>query len=255
MISYFVIDEGSNVDILQNILSDFAELHSQGNSQDRDIATNMILKTKPDLVFINIDGVIKNPFDFVNEFANYLDILPKFIALSSSEKHAYQCIKNGFLDYLKTPISELDVRKLVMRYAKTSIKPIKENVTQSIKTKPKEGASLICIQSYKDYQYIKTSDVLFLKADNNTTDFYLKNETVVTAYKSLKAFEDVLPQQFLRIHKSYIVNEDYVTRINYGKLKCGISNTKHSLPFTKTYISHIDNIKSKLSQNSISLKN
>jgi len=72
------------------------------------------------------------------------------------------------------------------------------------------------------------------------------------AFKTLKTFQEKLPSNFIRIHKSYIVNIDYITRINYGKLNCNIKGEIiHTLPFTKTYIDNITSIKAMLSHSLI----
>ena len=92
---------------------------------------------------------------------------------------------------------------------------------------------------------------MLLKADNNTTDFYLSDGSTVIAYKTLKTFESILPSNFVRIHKSYIVNKDYVNRINYGKGMCSVKDLSEKIPFTKTYTANIDTIIKTLSDSSL----
>ena len=110
----------------------------------------------------------------------------------------------------------------------------------------------LCLQSYKDYRYLDTDNVLFLKADNNTSDFYLVDGTTISAFKTLKIFENQLPNNFFRIHKSYIVNKNYVSGINFGKQKCTVEKSAFKIPFTKTYIDNIEFIKESISDISIS---
>ena len=99
----------------------------------------------------------------------------------------------------------------------------------------------ICLKSYKDYNYLNIENILYLKADNNTTDFYMDGGEIVGAYKTLKVFEELLPDSFYRIHKSYIINIKCVSRIHFGKSMCIISN-RHKIPFTKTFIENINTI-------------
>ena len=157
--------------------------------------------------------------------------LPVFIAISSSKENIYEVIKTGFFDFLLSPIAELEIRK-------TILKILKKIPAQSRKT--------ICLKSYKDYQYLKTDEILFLRADNNTTDFYMSDGKVINAYKTLKTFEDILPNNFYRIHKSYIINKNFISRIQYGKSTCTIKKGTHDVPFTKTYIAAIESINASL---------
>ena len=136
-------------------------------------------------------------------------------------------------DFLLNPLTELEIRKSVLKV---------------LKKIPLQSRKNICLKSYKDYQYLKTDEILFLKADNNTTDFYMNDGSKISAYKTLKTFEDILPSNFHRIHKSYIINRNFVSRIQYGKFSCTIKRNSHEVPFTKTYIDSIESMNRDLSE-------
>ncbi len=110
---------------------------------------------------------------------------------------------------------------------------------------------VICLQSYKDYQFLNTGEILYLKADNNATDFFLKDGSRVSAFKTLKSFEQQLPSNFVRIHQSYILNQHYISRINYGKSRCTLRFGKSELPFSRGYRKNVDALKQSLSLKSL----
>ena len=101
---------------------------------------------------------------------------------------------------------------------------------------------IICVKSYGDYRFIEAKDICYLQADNNSTDIHLHNGEMITAFKTLKHFENVLASPFVRIHNSYIVNIDYVSRIHTGNSVCYIKNTTTKLPFSKSYKENVDSI-------------
>jgi DNA-binding LytR/AlgR family response regulator len=103
-------------------------------------------------------------------------------------------------------------------------------------------ADKIAIKSNGDYHFISTKDIVYLKADNNTTDFYLQSGKVITAFKTLKHFEQLLPFYFFRIHHSYVINVGHVSRINLGKNQCYLLHNEIALPFSRTYKEAIDTI-------------
>ncbi|WNM19561.1 LytR/AlgR family response regulator transcription factor [Flavobacterium capsici] len=104
-----------------------------------------------------------------------------------------------------------------------------------------EQPLVICVKSYGDYRYIDSRDILYFEADNNSTDIHLKDGEMVTAFKTLKVFENVLPQsQFLRIHNSYIINVNQVARIHTGNTVCYIKNSTIKLPFSKSYKENVE---------------
>lgn len=105
-----------------------------------------------------------------------------------------------------------------------------------------EKPLIICVKSYGDYRFIEAKDICYLQADNNSTDIHLFNGEMITAFKTLKHFETVLSSPFVRIHNSYIVNIDYVSRIHTGNSVCYIKNTTTKLPFSKSYKDNVDSI-------------
>ncbi|HEY9168486.1 MAG TPA: LytTR family DNA-binding domain-containing protein [Lutibacter sp.] len=235
--NYFIINkEPNSIQCIKNVLKDYHELNCIGVSDEYDHALNFILKETPNLVFFDLDNTFEKPFELINELnLLFSDYFPVFIAISSSKEKAYEAIKNGFFDFILNPLSELEIRKSILKFQKRNPAIINKN---------------ICLKSNKDYQYLNTDEILFLKADNNTTDFYMSDGNIISAFKTLKTFEDVLPENFLRIHKSYIINKNFVSRIQYGKLICTIKKNSYDIPFTKTYIDNIEIMKKALSHNS-----
>ena len=236
MSSYLIIDnEGDSIKIIKEILNDFHDFYCIGATNDRDDSMNIILKESPDIVFINIDNSFENPFQFISELYQYAESIPKFVAISKTKDKAYNAIKNNFFDYLLTPLKEVDLRIAIKKFQKNH---------------PPTNKKTICLKSYKDYHYLDTDEILYLEADNNTTDFHMQDGNTINAFKTLKTFEELLPDNFSRIHKSYIVNSNYVMRINYGKRICTVKSCDCVIPFTKTYINSIELMNNLLSQSS-----
>ena len=118
-----------------------------------------------------------------------------------------------------------------------------ENLEIATDATPKnEKPLIICVKSYGDYRFIEAKDICYLQADNNSTDIHLYNGEMITAFKTLKHFENVLKSPFVRIHNSYIVNIDYVSRIHTGNAVCYIKHSTTKLPFSKSYKDNVDSI-------------
>lgn len=234
MRTYLIIDKDSTtIQNIKNVLEDYNEFNCIGISDNYNKALNLILKETPDLVFFNLDNIIENPFEFVQELKVLDHCFPLLIAISNFKEMAYEVIKNDFFDFLLNPLNEFEVRKSVLKILRKT---------------PAQSRKSICLKSYKDYQYLKTDDILYLKADNNATDFHMNDGHVISAFKTLKTFEVILPNNFHRIHKSYIINKNFVSRIQYGKFTCTIKKNKFEVPFTKTYLANIESMKKSLSE-------
>jgi len=228
-------DDKSVVNIIQAVGNDFDQTSFSHVGEKQETALNIILKIKPEIIFINIESVKINFLEFFYEISQCLNDMPRLIAISTTKENAYDAFKYNFSLYVLKPLTEYSVRK---------------NLELILKKMPTKEVDSLCLKSNKDFRYLDISKILYLKADNNTTDFFMEDGRVVSAYKTLKVFEESLPDNFYRIHKSYIININSISRIHFGKSMCIIKN-QHKIPFTKTFIDNINTINKVLSDNSL----
>ncbi|SHM73516.1 LytR/AlgR family response regulator transcription factor [Flavobacterium xanthum] len=228
--SFLLIDDNTNrIKETLELFENFPNYFCAGIIKDNQTAINQIIKVKPQLVLKRIpvkssEGNLS--FTTISELFQYVDTVPYFIGLASSPDYALEAVQSGFSDYIVDPLLLHQLGKSLFRFEKRN---------------PPASITTICIKSYSDYQFVALQDIAYLKADNNTTDIQLYNGKTVNAYKTLKHFENTLPFHFLRIHKSYIVNINHVSRIHFSKSKCYL-NYNEILPFSLTYRDNIDAI-------------
>lgn len=236
---YSIIDGNkSTIKKIENFFESKVDFACVGTSDCYNQSLDTILEYTPDVVFIDVDNKddnCNNAFNFVNELYKYVNEIPHIIALSNTKDEAYNCMKNNFYDYILKPINAFELRKSIAR----------------LKLKPKQPSNKLCLKSYKDYRFIEMDDILFLKADNTSTDFFMDDGTTISAYKTLKIFESILPENFTRIHNSYIVNQKYVSRIHFGKAKCTIKQNSFAIPFSKTYKENVVVLEKSISKNAL----
>ncbi len=240
--TYTIIDSDAVSNLqLHAFLDEYGDFDCINTTTNPTDGLNDILKYTPDIVFINLNNDYSAIFLMIMEIHQYTNQLPILIGIASTKNYAYDAIKNGFFDYWLQPYNEFDIRKSLLK--------LKKRI-------PKEKAPVtLCLKSYNDFQYLNTNDILYLKADNNTTEFYMKDGTITNAFKTLKTFENALPGNFMRIHQSYIVNTSYVSRINFGKSICALKMVNEHIPFSKTYRENMDNLKNILTKNTFSSQN
>jgi two-component system, LytTR family, response regulator len=221
----YVIVDSCNQDVrdLQRFFDNNQNFNCVGIARSEDEALNLIIDLQPDLVFFDTDfekGInSSHSFDFIHQLNQFLTKLPAFVALSTSTNYSYLAIKNEVFDYILKPLNYYDLKKMVMKFEKKN---------------PKSTNNSICIKSLGEYRMLLIDEIIYLKADKNTTDFYLTDGTMVTSFKPLKKFESELPNVFTRIHKSYIVNIKYVAKIHFSKFYCVLKFTNKLIPFSKS---------------------
>lgn len=277
--TYIIIDDSQD-DVVktQAIAERFRNLSFVASANNYDDGVNLILEHQPRLVFLEIDPSDKKSnlsLALINELYRYLTVVPKIIVTTSKKELAYDALKYEVVDYLLKPLDINDFRKAILKFDRAiksdlphmevknpaaTFEVLDETLTEEvlteehdveIKTVPATTDStvtvqqsqslIICIKSYGDYRYIDSEDILYFEADNNSTDIHLNNGEMITAFKTLKHFETVLPEaQFLRIHNSYIINVNQVSRIHTGNTVCYIKNSTTKLPFSKSYKDNVD---------------
>ena len=238
--SYTIIDSDAVSNLqLQSFLEDYGDFDCVGLSKTSTEGLNSILKYTPDIVFVHLNEQSSKLFQMVTELYQYMSKLPVFIGVSKTKEYAYEAIKNNFFDYWLQPYNEFDIRKSILKLKK--LEPKEEAVSNTL-----------CLKSYKDFHFLDTHNILYLQADNNTTEFHMVDGKVNNAYKTLKTFESLLPKNFLRIHQSYIVNTNYISRINFGKNICALKSVDKPLPFSKSYRENMTSLKQVLSKKSVS---
>ncbi len=215
---------------LNDLMGNFSHYCCVGIARNKSEAINLILEESPQLVFLNIETVFDNfkstQFEIIHELYQYLTTLPEFIVISNTTKFAYHALKNGVTDYLLKPYNSFEFKKTLLQFEKKQ-----PNLTS------------ICLKSFTEYKYLLVNNIVYLKADNNTTDFFLKDGTMATSSSTLKNFELQLPNIFVRIHKSYIVNINYITKIHFSKFQCFIKHSTKHIPFSKGLKSKMHEIK------------
>jgi len=238
---YIIIDnETETHDSIQLMLENHNNFICVGLAGSEEKGLDLILERTPALVFLEVEtpgtSAAKTQFNLINELRKYLKQLPQFIVVTKTANYAIEALRNGALDYILKPLDPNLLRRALFRLQNDqSVQPV----------------TTLCFKSYGDYKFINSHEVMYLKADSNTTDFVMSNGSVVGAFKSLKYFENSLPDQFVRIHNSYIVNTDYISRIHFGKSKCVMKNSTDFIPFSRTYRDNVEFIKDTLFRRSV----
>lgn len=203
---------------------------------DKELESNTVIASKPQKP-IQVSNV--NPVGAHETVATDSDevVLNELIDESNSE----ELVENDLItDEYSNDIIESEEVIAVVEDKNTDVEDKSVTLLQTENTK--EKPLIICVKSYGDYRYIEAKDICYLQADNNSTDIHLNTGEMITAFKTLKHFEGLLTYPFVRIHNSYIVNIDYVSRIHTGNAVCHIKNTTTKLPFSKSYKENIDAI-------------
>ena len=260
---YIIIDDDQESVLKTKAIADgFSELDFVASANNYADGLNLILEHTPKLIFLEIDPIDKKcnlSLLLINELYRYLKVIPKIIITTTKKDLAFEAIQYEVADYLLKPIERIDLIKSILKLKKSigedEVFMVQDSVFDNepksiVEPSPAQSVQkeistieqplIICIKSYGDYRYIDAKDICYFQADNNSTDIHLNNGEMVTAFKTLKHFEGILSFPFIRIHNSYILNRNHVSRIHTGNAVCYIKNTPIKLPFSKSYKGNVD---------------
>ena len=180
-------------------------------------AVKAIKEFKPDVVFLDIQMPKLNGFDVVELLA---DEAPQIIFVTAFDEYAIKAFDANALDYLLKPVNPDRLKIAIKRLEdKISIeaKPDFKNAMKEIVQK-NLPLQRILIKENTKVHVIPVNEIIYIEAQDDyvliqTLDkSYLKNERLA----NLEAELD--PQVFIRIHRSFLVNIDYINRIeSYSK--------------------------------------
>jgi len=188
-------------------------------------AIEMINTKMPDLVFLDINLGEYDGF-YVLENVKHR---PYVIFTTAYSEYAVRAFEENAIDYLLKPIRKERLRTAIGK-AKKIIEGNQEGEIQQskmrefIKRMKKEKFS---VEIDGEVLFLNISKILYIYANEGEV-VVVSNEGKLTTKTSLRVCEERLPEeQFLRVHKSYIINVEHITKIikNYfGSMALELSN-------------------------------
>jgi DNA-binding LytR/AlgR family response regulator len=169
-----------------------------------------------DLIFLDIEMPEINGVEFVRS----LDKNVLIIFITAFTDYALEGYELNVIDYLLKPVS-------YNRFEKAVLKAKEYFELKNIKRSPE----YFFIKCGNKFEKIIFSDLLFIEALENYVKLYTTHKTFIT-YITFKSVEQYLPSdQFLRVHKSYIISLSKITNLDSEEIK--IEN--HSVPLSRNY--------------------
>jgi len=179
------------------------------------VATGLkaISQLQPELVLLDIQMQDGTGFDLVQ---HYETIPFKIIFITSFDQYALQAFQLSALDYLLKPIEpELLINAVHKAITVDVSHTIKQQV--EIQLASLQAKQRIALPTLEGLEIFNLDDIMYCESDSNYTMFYLKNNSKFMVSRTIKEYEDILPEkQFVRIHKSYIINLLFVTKYIKG---------------------------------------
>src|SRR5690606_4928455 len=110
--------ENQVVQLIRSVTEEKDEYAFCGSSNNYNESLEMVLKTTPDVIFIDIDNTLDDLRGLLYEILQYSTHKPILIALSNTKEKAFFAYKNDFFDYILKPLTSLSLRMCLLKYQK-----------------------------------------------------------------------------------------------------------------------------------------
>ena len=204
--------------MLHKLLADVDDIEIVGEAADGAQAVKEILNHRPNVVFLDIQMPEMNGFQVIEKIC--LENLPYFIFVTAFDQYAVQAFEVHALDYLLKPFNRdrlLDaVQQIRQKMTRGDVQDTITNLNQLLKTwrGQVQNFKRFAIQTDGEVSFISTNEIEWIEADGKYVRLHTKTGTHLVR-ESMKHLETILdPVKFLRIHRSYNVNLDYVQSIS-----------------------------------------
>lgn len=222
-----VDDELPAREILKQHIADVEALELAGTCANAVEAISFLKDHLVELIFLDI----QMPQLLGTNFIRTLKNPPKVIFTTAFRKYALEGFELDAVDYLLKPISFERFLKGVNKILQTNF-PVDLSSPVNAKENGKEPASSF-LYFRADRKMVKVffHDILFIEALKDYIKIVTQNKTIVTKYV-LATLAELLPaDEFLRIHKSYIVAINKIESFNADSIQI----VKHELPIGRLY--------------------
>jgi two-component system LytT family response regulator len=191
-----------------------------------DEAIQAIEKFNPELVFLDVQMPNKNGFQLFKELKT---INFEVIFTTAHSEFAIDAIRCSALDYLLKPINYIDLVSTVKKYDDKLHKASQQEKLMLLVENLDTGSSefnRIALPVEFGFEFVKINSILYCEADSNYCKVVCLDGKKIILSKTLKFIEEILPTTiFHRIHKSYLVNLNYVCRFDKtNDLRVELSN-------------------------------
>lgn len=208
---YIIDDEKEAIEIIKNFLSKVPGLVLEGYSTDPEKGLREILESdRINMVFLDVQM----------EPISGLDILPQLdrkiqvVLCTSYKKFAWEAYEEWPIDYLLKPFSFPRFMQ-VIRSAEAKL-----HFQPSVRAHDLDYSYFFVPTGVTKWmEKVDFKELIYVTADGETSTFFMADGGKLIVGKRIKAIYEALPKnQFLRIHRSHVINLICVKQIKYGKV-------------------------------------
>ncbi|GAB3573171.1 LytTR family DNA-binding domain-containing protein [Spirosoma luteolum] len=204
-------DEAAGRTLIRQYLTAYPTLVIIGEANNGVDAVRLINEFRPDLIFLDVQMPGLTGFDVLK----HIDEIPQVIFSTAYDQYALQAFEVHAIDYLLKPYTRERFAQAVQRVLGTDpsnlqrIQPLAESLLGTVATYPEK----LLVQTGNRLITVSVAEVLRIEADGDYARLVTTRGSHLSNY-GIGALESKLnPQQFIRVHRSDMINIHFVREI------------------------------------------
>jgi two-component system, LytTR family, response regulator len=202
---------------IRAFLQEHAEFQIVGESADGEQAVAAIRALKPDLLFLDVQIPGRNGFEVLDTLPE--ETLPAVIFVTAFDKYAVRAFEVRALDYLLKPFNKARFAEALNRFheRRTRLNGMDRKqefkaALQEIQRESRENERIL-VKSGSRIIFLRKGLIEWVEAQGDYVKLHIGKESHMLRETMAAASERLDPNRFVRIHRSRIVNLDYVREI------------------------------------------
>ena len=225
-----VDDERYARDELKYLLSKFPSVQVLGEAESGEAAILKAIQLQPDVVFLDVEMPKMNGIEAAKTLIK-LKKVPLIVFATAYPQFAAEAFRINAVDYLLKPYDDKQLNQTIERIEKT--------LSPALTVDSPEKLSKLAVETGGEIHYVLPQDILYIYRDEKVTKIITQtqNYDVRTTLKELES--RLLPFSFFRIHKGYLVNLKYVSRLTpwfNGAYQLELEGSDQKLSVSRNYV-------------------
>lgn len=223
-------DELYSRDELKHLLNSFPAIEVVGEAETGEAAVMKAIQLQPDVVFLDVEMPKMNGMEAAKALLE-LKKVPLIVFATAYPQFAAEAFRYEAVDYLLKPYDEDQLGETVQR--------IEKHFLSAYEPESARHSGKLAVEGDGEILYLDPKDILYISREEK----FSKIITRTNEYESKTPLKDLesrlLPYSFFRIHKSYLVNLDYVTRLTpwfNGAYQLQIEGREEMLSVSRNYV-------------------
>ncbi|KAF0820741.1 hypothetical protein KIS4809_0268 [Bacillus sp. ZZV12-4809] len=223
-------DERYSRDELKHLLENFPAIQVVGEAESGEAAVMKAIQLQPDVVFLDVEMPKMNGMEAAKSL-HELKKVPLIIFATAYPQFAAEAFRYEATDYLLKPYDEEQLEQTIRRVEKLISRKKDHDIG-----KP---AGKLAVEEDGEILYLEPKDILYIGRDEKVSRIITKTGEHETKIPLKDLESRLLPFSFFRIHKSYLVNLDYVTRLTpwfNGAYQLEMEGREELLSVSRNYV-------------------